>query len=230
MTNPLEGKLSQQQFNPHDNYDYDNRSVRDNDHFVFRRGNEAVHVTLAHPHIEELQESNPRHGAEITFGHGLMNYGGQYTLWDRPYGRSKPATIDSLYATPGAKADVGTALGVVMNHSMKRFGHLPEPSDNLSKHSVPIVHKILDAAKEKGVTGTANMYAPHVPRNDIVQDEGKETKEFVNKRYTDDYLKTLYHDIPQEHIEAGSKAMRGLFAGRHLNKGQFTQQELPFHE
>ena len=48
MTNPLEGRLSQKQFNPHENYDYDNREVRDTDHFVFKRGKEAVQIGRAH--------------------------------------------------------------------------------------------------------------------------------------------------------------------------------------
>ena len=64
MTEPLIGKVQEDEYKPHDNYDYETHTVNHMDHFVFKRGNEAIEVGLAHPHVEELRESSPRFNDE----------------------------------------------------------------------------------------------------------------------------------------------------------------------
>ena len=229
MTNPLEGKVTEREYSPHDNYDYEIHETNTHDHFIFRRGNETIQIGLAHPHHEELQESDPKWNTETIFGRGnrgFDEYGYQHTFWDKPRGSSKPATISTLFATPGAKADVAAAIGVVVNHSIKRFGHIPDASRDLSIHSVPLYEKIVDAAKQKGISGTKHLRGIGIVRNEIRQDKGDQEREFVSKLFTN----PAYKDIDPKDIELGSKTIRGLFAGRHLNKQQFTQQELPFNE
>ena len=236
MADKLRGKVYQKKLDIHDNYDYEHKEVADSDHFVFKRGDEAVTVALSHPHVEELQESSQNPHTQGEWVHGGWdekgNYLGhhQHTFWDRPHGRSTGPKITGLFATPGAKADVGTAIGVAVNHSIKRFGQIPEASDDLSPHSLPVVQRITKALKEKNVTGVKS-YVPGYARNEITKEEGLGAKAQADKWFGQDrsvYGYHAYKHIPGEHLESGSKLMRGIFAGRHLNKQQFTQPELPF--
>jgi hypothetical protein len=234
MTKPrkLKGKVIEQPLNVHDNYNYDHQEVRDSDHFVFKRGKEAVSVRLSHPSIPELQESDPKYNAEWVRGTGTFEGREQYqhTLWNEPHRSAKEPTITNLSATPGARTDVATALGVVANHSMKKFGQVPTSSHDLSPQSHPIVSRIMNTVKGKGMEGVST-YVPHAPRNAITKEEGAEgardhAKNFFQKDYSPyDYDKTK--PVSEKEIHSGSQLMRGLFSGRHLNKQQFQQDELP---
>lgn len=226
----LRGKIGEMPYEPHDNYNYENKEVGSTDNLVFKRGNESVSVLLSHPHIEKLEESssNPHINGEWVH-HGFDEKGNfyghqQHTLWDKPYGRSKGAEITGLHATPGAKADVATAIGAAVEHSINRFGQIPKASSNLSEHSLPIVKRLSDVTKEKGIKG---VDTPSRPNNDITKLFGaQEAKR--NASWAFGIYRGQYKDIPDEKIESGSKLIRGLFAGRHLNKKQFEQPELPF--
>jgi len=234
MTKPrkLRGKVDEQLLNVHHNYNHDYKEVSDSDNFVFKRGKESVSVALSHPHIPELQESDPRHNAEWVRGTGTFEGREQYqhTLWNEPHRGAKPPTITGLFATPGARTDVATALGVVANHSMKKFGKVPAASRDLSPQSQPIVSRIMGKMKEKGIEGV-DPYVPHNPRNDITKEHGKttatrEAKRYFNKDYSPyDYDRAK--PVSEKEIHSGSQLMRGLFSGRHLNKQQFHQDELP---
>jgi hypothetical protein len=237
MTKPrkLKGKVIEQPLNVHDNYDVDYKEVTDLDHFVFKRGKEAVTVTLSHPHIPTLQESDPKYNSEWVRGTGTFEGREQYqhTLWNEPHRGAKPATITGLFATPGARTDVATALGVVANHSMKRFGHVPSASKDLSPQSHPIVSRIMGTIKDKNVEGVST-HVPYGSRNEITKEEGKKTATTESKKYFDkDYAPHTYEKaqpVSEKEISSGSQLMRGLFSGRHLNKQQFNQDELPLGE
>jgi len=233
MTKPrkLRGKVDEQILNVHHNYNHDYKEVSDSDNFVFKRGKEAVHVQLSHPHIPELQESDPKYNAEWVRGTGTFEGREQYqhTLWDEPHRKAHPPTIISLSATDNARTDVAIALGVVANHSMKKFGQLPAASHDLSPQSQPIVARIMGAMKEKGIEGV-DSYVPHTPRNSITKAEGAEgarkmAKTYFNKDYSPyDYDRA--NPVSEKEIHSGSQLVRGIFAGRHLNKQQFHQDEL----
>jgi hypothetical protein len=234
MTKPrkLRGKVDEQLLNVHHNYDQDYKEVNDSDNFVFKRGKESVSVALSHPHIPELQESDPKYNAEWVRGTGTFEGREQYqhTLWNEPHRGAKPPTITGLFATPGARTDVATALGVVANHSMKKFGQVPAASRDLSSQSQPIVSRIMGKMKEKGVEGV-DPYVPHTPRNDITKEQGKTTATTEAKRYFNKDYSPYDYDrakpVSEKEIHSGSQLMRGLFSGRHLNKQQFQQDELP---
>jgi hypothetical protein len=234
MTKPrkLRGKVVAEPLNVHENYDYENKQVSDSDTFVFKRGPEAVHVTLSHPHTPPLHESDPKYNSEWVRGTGTFEGREQYqhTLWDEPHRKAHPPTVTGLYATPGAKTDVATALGVVANHSMKKFGQIPHASTDLSPHSHPIVSRLMGTLKDKGVEGVST-HVPYGARNEIGKEEGAEGARKVAKKYFG-RDKTVYgydkaQEIPGTEISSGSQLMRGLFSGRHLSKKQFNQDELP---
>jgi hypothetical protein len=235
MTKPrkLKGKVDEQILNVHHNYNHDYNEVRDSDHFVFKRGKEAVSVRLSHPHVPELQESDPQHNAEWIRGTGSFEGREQYqhTLWNEPYRGAKPATITNISATPGARTDVATALGVVANHSMKKFGQVPAASQDLSPQSHPIVSRIMGTIKGKGMEGVST-YVPYGPRNTITKEEGaKGAREHAKNYFSKDHSPYDYDrakPVSEKEIHSGSQLMRGLFSGRHLNKQQFHQDELPF--
>lgn len=228
----LKGKVDEQLLNVHHNYNHDYKEVSDSDNFVFKRGKEAVHVQLSHPHIPELQESDPKYNAEWVRGTGTFEGREQYqhTLWDEPYRKAHPPTITNLSATPGARTDVATALGVVANHSIKKFGQAPSASHNLSPQSQPIVSRIMGTMKSKGIEG-ADPYVPHTPRNSITKSDGAVGARSMAKKYfSKDYSPYDYDrakPISDKEITSGSQLMRGLFSGRHLSKKQFHQDELP---
>ena len=232
--NKLVGKVSEKPLDVHNNYNYDNKSVGTADHLVFKRGNESVSVGLSHPHVEELKESDPRWNEEWVPGTGSFsnndNSREQYqrTLWDKPYGRSTPATITGLFATPGARTDVGTAIGAAVEHSIKKFGTIPKSSGDLSPQSHALVTRIAGAAKDKGIKDV-DRHISYAPTNDITKEEGAESASRSASAVFDPehYDHKYYKDIPEEQIKSGSRLMRGIFAGRHLNKQQFTQPELP---
>jgi len=234
MTKPrkLKGKVDEQILNVHHNYNHDYKEVNDSDNFVFKRGKEAVHVQLSHPHIPELKESDPKYNAEWVRGtgtfEGRMRY--QHTLWDEPHRKAHPPTITSLSATPGARTDVATALGVVANHSMKKFGQSPSASHDLSPQSQPIVTRIMGTMKAKGIEG-ADPYVPHTPRNFITKADGAKGARSMAKNYFSKDHSPYDYDrakpVSEKEIHSGSQLMRGLFSGRHLNKQQFHQDELP---
>ena len=231
----LKGKVIEQPLDVHGNYNHDYKEVTDSDHFVFKRGKEAVSVRLSHPSMPELQESDPRHNAEWIRGTGTFEGREQYqhTLWNEPHRSAKAPTITNLSATPGARTDVATALGVVANHSMKKFGQVPAASHDLSPQSHPIVSRIMNTVKGKGIEGVST-YVPYEPRNTITKEEGakgarEHAKNFFQKDYSPyDYDKTK--PVSEKEITSGSQLMRGLFSGRHLSKQQFHQDELPLGE
>jgi hypothetical protein len=234
MTKPrkLKGKVIANPLDVHNNYNAEHKEVTDADHFVFKRGKEAVTVVLSHPHVPELQESDPKYNQEWVRGTGTFEGKEQYqhTLWNEPHRGAKPPTITGLFATPGARTDVATALGVVTNHSMKRFGTMPHASTDLSPQSHPIVSRIMGTLKDKGVEGVST-YVPYSARNEISKEEGKKTATTEAKKYFDkDYAPFIYDKtdpVSEKEIHSGSQLMRGLFSGRHLNKQQFHQNELP---
>ena len=237
MTKPrkLKGKVTKNYLDVHDNYDYEHKEVTDADHFVFKRGKEAVSVTLSHPHIPKLQESDPNYNAEWVRGTGTFNGREQYqhTLWNEPHRSAKAPTVSGISATPGARTDVATALGVVAQHSMERFGQIPRASHDLSPQSHPIVTRMMGTMKDKGVKGV-DTFVPYSPRNSITKEEGATTAKLQSKRYFQKDYSPLHYDhaepISEKEIHSGSKLMRGLFSGRHLNKQQFQQDELPLGE
>jgi hypothetical protein len=224
----LQGRLITSPVDVHNNYDYEYKSVNTHDQFSFKRGKEIVSVALAHPHIPTLQESDPRHNAEWIRGTGTFEGREQYqhTLWNEPHRAAHPPTVTGLFATPGARSDVATALGVVAQHSMERFGQIPRSSQDLSPQSQPIASRLMHTLKEKGIEGV-NSYVPHNARNEISKEDGAKAAIDSSRNY---YGKDAHKDvktISEKEIHSGSQLMRGIFSGRHLSKKQFHQDELP---
>ena len=60
--------------------------------------------------------------------------------------------IDGAYATPEAKHQVATMLGIVAHKSLRESGRLPEASDNLSKSSAAMVQHLVNKGIVKNPT------------------------------------------------------------------------------
>jgi len=219
MTDKLTGRINQMDF------DYHKHAGR-HETLLFRRGGEHVKVEMSHPAGDKLEESDEYSDGDTVHSKSRTSSSQQQTIWDKPE-HTYPPTIDGLFATPGAKTDVATALGVTAMHSMRKFGRVPEVSQDLSKHSLPLVQRYHALLNE---SGTPHSYAPSVPRNNWSKVEGANAA-----LRGSDAWDNLSHMNPQggpknisdEHIAEGSRVVRSLFAGRHLNRQQFTQPELP---
>lgn len=233
----LQGKVKNVPFSPHDNYDADVGGSIDHDKFLFKRGNEAVHVNLTHPvHEQEGEDSSVSYPHNVdTIYHGNDTYSYQHHFWPKPLGRTSPPIVSGLWSTEGAKSDVATALGVVARHSMEKFGQLPRADRELSPHSLPIAQRVMGAIEQHGIEGAADTYVPSVARVNFGGAErtrvSNETRNIVDKAFAigpKQYGSDDLEDIAPKQLAQGSKMVRGLFAGRHLNKQQWHQQEFDF--
>jgi hypothetical protein len=215
----IEARIGQNEYDP-----YAKGEDRLHDYVHVRQGDEHVRLILEHPSESKLVESHPKYNAEETYPHGWDGPAAhQRTLWDRPRGSADKPTITGLFATPGAKNLVATAIGTAIEHSHKRFGQTPIGSRDLSVHSLPMVERLNERLKSRGLEESPT---PWRPSNDSVQDEdnAKNVKERGETAFKDKW----YKPVSDKGVTSANQLIRGLYAGRHLNKQQFHQDELPF--
>lgn len=217
----IEARLGQNEYFPH-GVPYD-PEAKPTDFVHVRQGNEHVRLQLQHPKEYPLRESHPTFNGDTVWGKSTTDpTQTQHTLWDRPYGSASKPEITGLYATPGAKNLVGTAIGLAIEHSHKKFAQTPTGSEDLSKDSLPMVKRLNERLKAKGLETSPT---PWRPTNDISQ--GPENADATRMQGTDAFQNDWYKPLSSKEIGSANHLMRGLYAGRHLNKQQFEQPELP---
>lgn len=219
----IEARLGQNEYHPQGHPH--NPEWEGTDFVHVRQGDEHVRLTMAHPKESPLVESHPNHNEEWIPGTGTFEGREQYqhTLWDKPRGSAQKPEITGLFATPGAKNLVGTAIGLAVEHSSKRFGQIPTGSRDLSRESLPMVEKLNKKLKERGLEESPT---PWRPSNEIIQ--GPENADGVRLNGANAFQNDWYKKVPDKEIGSANHLIRGLYAGRHLNQAQFHQAELPF--
>jgi hypothetical protein len=212
----IKARIGQNEYEPH--------AITDNNDFIHvRQGDEHVRLIIKHPSEQQLVESNPKWNTEETYPNGWASTAvHQHTLWDKPRGSANKPEIDTLFATPGAKNLVGTAIGLAVEHAHKRFGQTPTGSRDLSEKSLPMVERLNKHLKARGIDESPT---PWRPSNEVTQDEdtAKETRELGEKAFKNDW----YKPVSDREIGSANSLIRGLYKGRNLNKQQFHQPELP---
>lgn len=218
--NKIEAILGQNEYDPKAEYGANKDIIH------VRQGDEHVRLMMKHPSEYPLVESHPKYNEEWIPGTGTFEGREQYqhTLWDRPHGSAHEPEVTDLFATPNAKNLVGTAIGLAVEHSHKRFAQTPIPSADLSQHALPLVEKFNKVLKEKGIK---THPTPWRPTNEVEQ--GEENAEKVRSHAEMAFKAPFYKPIADKEIGSANNLIRGLYKGRHnLNKQQFEQPELPF--
>jgi hypothetical protein len=217
----IEARLGQNEYFPHG--DPHNPEWQGTDFVHVRQGDEHVRLMMSHPKEHPLRESHPEYNMEETYPNGWSQPSvGQRTLWDKPHGSAEKPEITGLFATTGAKNLVGTAVGLAVEHSHKRFGQTPTGSRDLSKDSLPMVERLNEKLKSKGLETSPT---PWRPTNDLTQSSDHSHE--LRNTGTDAFNNEWYKPVGDKEIHSANQLMRGLYAGRHLNKKQFEQPELP---
>lgn len=222
MTNPhkIEAILGQNEYDPHDP-----AGGGSGDIIHVRQGDEHVRLLMQHPSEYPLVESHPKYNEEWIRGTGTFEGREQYqhTLWDRPHGDARKPEVSGLFATPGAKNLVGTAIGLAVEHSHKRFGQTPIPSADLSQHALPMVENLNKVLQEKGIE---THRTPWRPTNEVEQDAHNAAAVRAHAQLA--FKAPFYKPVSDKEIGSANNLIRGLYKGRHnLNKQQFEQPELP---
>lgn len=217
----IEARLGQNEYHPQG---HPHDSEWEGADFVHvRQGDEHVRLVMNHPKEYPLRESHPNWNGETVWGDTWdSRTQTQHTLWDKPHGSAEKPKITGLFATPGAKNLVGTALGLAIEHSHKRFGQTPTGSRDLSEKSLPLVERLNERLKEKGLETSPT---PWRPSNELTQ--GPENADATRMTGKNAFQNDWYKPVPDKAIGSANHLMRGLYAGRHLNKQQFEQPELP---
>lgn len=153
---------------------------------------------------------------------------GTPTLFNANY---TPPEVSGMYSSNAKPIDIATTLGTVGMDSLKKFGRLPESSDDLSADSTKVVNKVHSKiGRDRHEAAPNNIdqdFADYKLRSiNNLMGETRHTHDYEINATEDNYSGMSYSKLSKEDVAQGSNLVRSMFKRPKLSK-QFDQLELP---
>ena len=128
---------------------------------------------------------------------------------------SEKNVIDGAYATPEAKHQVGTMLGIIAHKNLRETGKLPEASDDLSQSSAAMVQHLVN----KGII-----------KNPTAEREGDQVVKATNRLAAGNAVQTTKWALedmkPISSVVSEHEVRQGRTLARHLLRTNRKMQDV----